>query len=167
MRVAWLMAGAVWYLTSYLFIMFLRLVPVALHRLEAGLNFPAMEFDHQAAVGWLGFAVFGCLGIFSGVTLAVLGAGTPLPLDTARDLVVRGPFRYVRNPMAVAGIGQGIAVGVVLGSWLVVAYSLAGAVIWHLWVRPHEESDLRDRFGEAYLDYCRTTKLWIPTPPRK
>jgi protein-S-isoprenylcysteine O-methyltransferase Ste14 len=31
-------------------------------------------------------------------------------------LVIAGPYRYVRNPMAVAGILQGIAVGWYLGS---------------------------------------------------
>ena len=83
-------------------------------------------------------------------------------MDTARKLVIRGPFRYVRNPMAVAGIGQGIAVGVVLGSGLVIAYSLAGAVIWHVAVRPHEEADLLDRFAEDYRRYRDSTNLWIP-----
>jgi len=64
--------------------------------------------------------------------------------------------------MAVAGIGQGIAVGMVLGSGLVVAYSLAGAVIWHVWVRPHEEADLLNRFAEDYRRYRDSTNLWIP-----
>ena len=142
--------------------LFLWLIPIAIHNLESALDWAALRFDRQVTTGWILFAMCGSLGISSGVTLAVQGAGTPLPMDTARKLVIRGPFRYVRNPMAVAGIGQGIAVGVVLGSGLVIAYSLAGAVIWHVAVRPHEEADLLDRFAEDYRRYRDSTNLWIP-----
>ena len=41
-------------------------------------------------------------------------------------------------------------------------YSLAGAVLWHIAVRPVEESDLNSRFGDAYNDYQRRVRLWIP-----
>ena len=41
--------------------------------------------------------------------MAVTGRGTPLPFDAARDLVVSGPYRLVRNPMVVAGLTQSLA----------------------------------------------------------
>ena len=34
------------------------------------------------------------------------GDGTPFPLDHTSKLVMSGHDRYVRNPMAIAGIGQ-------------------------------------------------------------
>jgi protein-S-isoprenylcysteine O-methyltransferase Ste14 len=45
-------------------------------------------------------------------------------------LVVAGPYRWVRNPMALASIAQGVAVGLILSSWLVVVYAVAGALLW-------------------------------------
>lgn len=52
--------------------------------------------------------------------------------------------------MAVAGVGQSIAVGLIGGSRLVDGYSLTGAVLWHVAIRPPEEAD---RFGDDYADY--------------
>jgi protein-S-isoprenylcysteine O-methyltransferase Ste14 len=94
--------------------------------------------------------------------LAVRGRGTPLPLVSTRHLVVSGPYRHVRNPMAIAGILQGIAVAMWLGSWLVLVYSALGAVVWHTLVRPAEERDLRARFGTAYTKYRDSVPLWLP-----
>ncbi|MBK7951112.1 MAG: hypothetical protein IPK00_20700 [Deltaproteobacteria bacterium] len=57
------------------------------------------------------FALCGSLGLASSATMAIHGRGTPIPLDYPRELVVLGPYRVLRNPMVVAGIGQGVAVG--------------------------------------------------------
>ena len=69
-------------------------------------------------------------------------------------------YRYVRNPMAVAGIVQGIAVGWYLGSYAVIVYSLVGAVLWHVAVCPVEEADLNSRFGKTYNEYQQRVRLW-------
>ncbi len=114
---------------------------------------------------WLGaclFAVASTLGLLSAYTMAVAGEGTPLPLDHPRRLVVTGPYRTVRNPMAVGGIAQGCAVGFLLGSYGVIAYSLMGALVWHFGVRPFEERHLHARFGDAYDAYRRRVRCWIP-----
>lgn len=102
------------------------------------------------------------LGVISAVTMARLGRGTPLPGALANDLVIAGPYRRVRNPMAVAGISQGVAVGLLGASWLVILYSLAGGVLWHLLVRPEEERDLSARFGEDYARYRARVRSWVP-----
>jgi protein-S-isoprenylcysteine O-methyltransferase Ste14 len=74
--------------------------------------------------------------------------------------------------MALAGLGQGAAVGLWLGSWGVLAYVAAGGVLWHAAVRPAEERDLARRFGAAYAAYRAAVPLWRPrlrayraTPP--
>lgn len=102
------------------------------------------------------------LGVASAVTMARLGRGTPLPGAMANELVIAGPYRWVRNPMAVAGIAQGAAVGLLGASWLVILYSLAGGVLWHLLVRPEEERDLAARFGEGYARYSARVRCWVP-----
>ena len=102
------------------------------------------------------------LGVSSAWAMSVFGRGTPLPLDCPPRLVVRGPYRFVRNPMAIAGLGQGAAVGVWLGSFSVEGYVLVGFIVWNWFVRPIEEADLRARFGGSYENYCRHVICWRP-----
>lgn len=102
------------------------------------------------------------LGLWSAVTMARLGRGTPLPSAMANELVVAGPYRLVRNPMAVAGIVQGVAVGLILSSWLVVVYALVGSVLWNYAVRPLEEAGLEQRFGDAFRAYRKRVRCWLP-----
>ena len=94
--------------------------------------------------------------------MALRGEGTPLPTACARQLVVAGPYAYVRNPMAVFGLAQGAAVGIALGSWLVLAYVAAGGLLWNAVVRPAEEADMERRFGDAYRRYREQVRCWVP-----
>jgi protein-S-isoprenylcysteine O-methyltransferase Ste14 len=114
----------------------------------------------------LGCGMFFCsslLGLTSAYFIVHDGDGTPLPLDQTNKLVVSGPYRYVRNPMAIAGIGQGIAIAIVFVSVPILVYSFLGALVWHLVVRPFEERDMVKRFGDSYADYRRNVSCWIPT----
>ena len=94
--------------------------------------------------------------------MAVRGRGTPLPLDAAREMVTSGPYAHVRNPMAISGLAQGVAVGLWMRSPLVVLYALCGGPLWCWGVRPGEEAALEERFGEPYCAYRRAVRLWWP-----
>jgi protein-S-isoprenylcysteine O-methyltransferase Ste14 len=109
------------------------------------------------------FVGFSLLGLTSSYFMVRDGRGTPLPLDQTNALVVSGPYRFVRNPMAIAGIGQGLAIAAMFQSIPILVYSLLGAVVWHLVVRPVEERDMVKRFGEPYLAYRNRVTCWIPT----
>ena len=148
---------------------FLFLIPAGICALERAVGLE-WRFDHPAA-RWCGgvlFALGGALGLTSGLVMAARGRGTPFPADCARELVLTGPYRYIRNPMAVAGLSQGVAVGVFLGSPAVILYALIGGPIWHVFVRPWEEADLEQRFGAPYRRYRAAVRCWLPrlTPYR-
>lgn len=142
---------------------FLWVLPQGIVELEQKLGWRGFSHPYQASASLLLFLAASTLGLWSGVTMATLGDGTPLPTATAPKLVVAGPYKFVRNPMALAGILQGIAVGWYFGSFAVLAYAIAGAVAWHAFVRPVEEADLRVRFGGAYEQYRRKVRLWVPS----
>lgn len=93
---------------------------------------------------------------------AVTGRGTPAPIDPPKHLVVRGLYRYVRNPMyvgvllVIAGWAALSASGAVLG------YGVVVTLVFHLFVVVVEEPLLRRQFGEAYDAYRRTVPRWVP-----
>lgn len=146
---------------------FLALIPMVIVFFEArwglSVDFPA-PIRVIGAVLLLGFSV---LGVWTAVAMSVYGHGTPLPATMAKRLVIVGPYRYVRNPMALAGIAQGVAVGLTFGSWLVVLYALAGSLIWNWAIRPHEERDLSQRFGTEFDEYRQRVSCWVPTSPSR
>jgi protein-S-isoprenylcysteine O-methyltransferase Ste14 len=142
----------------------LFLVPALIYRVEEAMGLGAFRFAAPIwrAAGVLLFGLGGSLGLTSGLIMAIQGRGTPLPLDCPRELVLAGPYRYVRNPMAIAGLGQGAAVGLYLGSPSILAYVLTGLLIWNFGVRPGEEADLEARFGEPYRAYRSGVLCWRP-----
>lgn len=148
-------------------VLFLGVLPLGISALESRWM---LAVDVSVAVrigGGVLFVATGALGIWSAVSMLVKGEGTPLPAHMARRLVISGPYRYVRNPMAVAGIAQGVAVGLALGSWMVVAYALCGSLIWNTLVRPQEEADLSARFGAEFDEYRSAVSCWIPRLPKR
>lgn len=141
---------------------FLLILPYGIQEVEQKLAWPSFNFNGQTSTGITVLVLASGLGLASGLTMASQGQGTPLPTASAVELVSSGPYRWIRNPMALAGIVQGIGVGLLMGSYGVIVYALAGAVLWHVLVRPSEEHDLQLRFGSAYKDYRRRVGLWLP-----
>lgn len=125
------------------------------------------SFGICLCVGALLFICSSLPGLTSAYFMVRDGAGTPLPLDQTNNLVVSGPYHYVRNPMAIAGIGQGIAIAIVFQSVPILIYSVLGALVWHLVVRQTEERDMAQWFGQPYEAYRRQVSCWIPTFRRR
>jgi protein-S-isoprenylcysteine O-methyltransferase Ste14 len=151
--------------TSVFWLVFLAILPSAISFWETDLALPRFSFVGQSILPWVLFGLASALGLASGYTMSSQGDGTPLPTDCARRLVVAGPYRYVRNPMAIAGLAQGACVGLALGSPLTLLYVLLGGILWHTLVRPTEELDLARRFGAEYQEYQRHVRCWIPVWP--
>ncbi|MFY9343113.1 MAG: isoprenylcysteine carboxylmethyltransferase family protein [Planctomycetota bacterium] len=154
--------------TAVFWATFLWLFPELLAGLGNHFWLPRLGVERAGGQGFAValFVAASALGLGTGLTMAVRGRGTPLPLCTAREFVTSGPYRWLRNPMALAGIIQGIAVGLWRDEPLVVLYALAGAVLWHLVARPPEERDLARRFGPPFAAYRDRVGLWLPRLPR-
>ena len=142
--------------------LFLGVLPLGINELSMRSGLAPFQHRGQATAACAVFVAASALGLWSAWVIVRHGRGTPLPTATAPQLVIAGPYRFVRNPMALAGITQGLAVGWCLGSWPVVAYAVVGAFVWHWGARPVEEADLKQRFGESYIAYQRRVPLWLP-----
>jgi protein-S-isoprenylcysteine O-methyltransferase Ste14 len=111
----------------------------------------------------LGAAIyFCCLWDF-----AVNGRGTPAPIDAPKRLVVRGLYRYIRNPMYV-GVRLVIAGwAVFLRSPQVLIYGASVGLLFHLFVILVEEPMLEGKFGGAYQKYHSEVGRWLPKARRR
>jgi protein-S-isoprenylcysteine O-methyltransferase Ste14 len=103
--------------------------------------------------------VLGC-----GMMLSTRGIGTLpgkerlLPVE----FLATGPFRFVRNPMSLAGVI--LMVGIALWHRSALGLGLAAGlfVLFHAVVVCVEEPGLETRFGESYLQYKRNVPRWFP-----
>lgn len=102
------------------------------------------------------------IAMWCAVTFARDGKGTLMPLDPPRRLVVRGPYRFVRNPMY---LGTGLALlggALFFASLPILLYAVFFLAATHLFVFFFEEPTLRRNFGAEYEAYCKQTQRWWP-----
>lgn len=116
----------------------------------------------RLSLGSLLFIDAGLANIATARTMIDAGGGTPLPVCMANRLVIRGPYAYLRNPMCVSALAQGLAVAILLASPLTASYVILGGIVWQIIIRPAEERDLSQRFGRAYDDYRARVRCWWP-----
>jgi protein-S-isoprenylcysteine O-methyltransferase Ste14 len=113
------------------------------------------------AAGWLVLAAGVALYLLC-ASRFVRAGGTPAPIAPTRDLVSRGVYRYIRNPMYVSVLlaifGQALA----YGSRTVAIYGLCAWCFFFLFVLLYEEPALERQFGEPYREYCEQVPRWIP-----
>ena len=125
---------------------------------------PAVRAVGPAQVaGMLLAVVGGALAVWCIFTFAVLGKGTPAPFDPPRRLVVRGPYRFVRNPMYVGAATALAGAALSYGSAALAAYAAAFLLTMHVFVIAYEEPTLRATFGADYEGYCARVRRWRPT----
>jgi protein-S-isoprenylcysteine O-methyltransferase Ste14 len=115
--------------------------------------------------------LFALLLIATGVVLlgtciwefAASGGGTLAPVDPPRQLVVRGMYRYVRNPMYLSVTTILIGEALLLRSRQFLAYFLFWFAAVNLFVLGYEEPTLRRKFGASYDRYLASVNRWLPS----
>ncbi len=107
-------------------------------------------------------AVGAAVALWCIFTFATVGRGTPAPFDPPRRLVIRGPYRFVRNPMYI-GAGLALASAALFYESLpLLGYAGLFFLATHVFVVGYEEPTLRRTFGQEYEAYCRQVRRWWP-----
>lgn len=115
-------------------------------------------------IGMFGGAIAFGLGVVLVASAALLftrvGTGLP-PWTPATQVVIRGPYRFTRNPMYVGMALIQAGIGLCLGSlWILL---MLIPVLW--WIRQHvitpEEAYMEAKFGQTYRDYCAQVRRWL------
>jgi protein-S-isoprenylcysteine O-methyltransferase Ste14 len=88
--------------------------------------------------------------------------GTPIPLAPPPRLVVRGFYRYVRNPIYVGFLAVLVGQTLLFGSPGLLKYTAVAWCIGAAAVRWYEEPILARKFGPEYQVYRRAVPAWVP-----
>jgi protein-S-isoprenylcysteine O-methyltransferase Ste14 len=91
------------------------------------------------------------------------GRGTLAPVDPPKELVVRGLYRYVRNPMYLSVTLILLGEALLVGSRALFVYWAVWFVAVNVFVLAYEEPALRRRFGAQYDEYTRRVGRWVPS----
>ena len=127
----------------------------------SGIVAPATTGAPQVA-GIIVVTIGTAIALWCLLTFVFIGKGTPAPFDPPRKLVIRGPYRFVRNPMYI-GAGMTIAGAALFYESLSISiYTCLFFLITHLFVVFYEEPTLRRTFGDEYEAYFCRVKRWIP-----
>jgi protein-S-isoprenylcysteine O-methyltransferase Ste14 len=98
---------------------------------------------------------------------AVFGRGTPAPLNAPKKLVVRGLYRYTRNPIYVGVLTVLLGWAVMFRGMGLLIYAVCVAICFHLFVVLYEERHLQKEFGGEYADYRSRVSRWLPRLRRR
>lgn len=137
------------------------LVPYLL--LSSKLELFPVELSSFRFLGLIPIALGALLYLWCAWDFTFTGKGTPAPFDPPKEVVVRGLYRYVRNPMYVAVLLMLIGEAILFESALILIYAAIVFSVFHLWVIFYEEPTLRRKFGESYEKYCSKVSRWIPS----
>ncbi len=94
--------------------------------------------------------------------LTFKGRGTPLPTDPPKELVITGPYRYVRNPIYVGVVLIYIGYFSWFGYWAILIYAVLAFIGAHSFVVLYEEPTLKGKFGASYEEYLKNVPRWVP-----
>jgi protein-S-isoprenylcysteine O-methyltransferase Ste14 len=127
----------------------------------SGIAEPARTGPPQVA-GMIMVTIGTLIALCCVLTFVFIGKGTPAPFDPPRKLVIRGPYRFVRNPMYI-GAGMTLAgAALFYESLSIFIYTCLFFLITHLFVVLYEEPTLRRTFGDDHRAYCRRVGRWMP-----
>jgi protein-S-isoprenylcysteine O-methyltransferase Ste14 len=139
------------------------IIPYVCARLDRFFGFPVTITPLDTLLGIILLVLGAPVAIWCVILFLTIGKGTAAIYSPPRKFVVRGPYKYVRNPM-------------VIGVWFAMAgdafisHSLSFLIFTVFILVPFasfliikfEEPDLEKRFGAEYLEYKKRVSRWLP-----
>ncbi|MGQ0736645.1 MAG: methyltransferase family protein [Acidobacteriota bacterium] len=128
---------------------------------QSGIAAPR-ELGVTQAAGMVVTAAGALLALSCALTFVFVGRGTPAPFDPPRRLVVRGPYRVVRNPMYAGAVTALLGAALYFESLALAGYAGVCFLAAHALVLTYEEPTLRTTFGPDYVAHCERVGRWWP-----
>jgi protein-S-isoprenylcysteine O-methyltransferase Ste14 len=143
--------------------MVLVVSPLTLHNILPDALVQVMYvFPGQQAAALL-LAVTG-LGLLYTTNLLFIrfGKGTLAPWSPPEKLIIRGPYRFMRQPMISGVILVLMSEFIFLASWAALIWFSVFLMTNLIYIPLIEEKALFNRFGQAYQRYREAVPGWIP-----
>ena len=121
----------------------------------------AEPFYGQKYFAILVFVVGFLVMVFCILQFAVEGRGTLSPIDPTKKLVIKGLYKYSRNPTYAGVVLMLIGETVFFTSRSLLGYSVFIFLCFHFFVILVEEPRLRRDFSAEYSIYCKKVRRWI------
>ena len=88
--------------------------------------------------------------------------GSSLPVHRPTEhLVIRGPYRWSRNPIYTAMVLAFLGLGLARASWWFIGLAVAAALLLRWGVILREEAYLVGKFGDEYREYANRVRRWL------
>ena len=91
---------------------------------------------------------------------AIDGRGTLSPADPTKNLVIKGLYRYVRNPMYIGVMMMLIAEAIFISSAYLLYYAGIVFIAFNVFIIFFEEPRLKRDFGDEYVAYSEKVGRW-------
>ena len=110
----------------------------------------------------IGFIILGMIAAaLSSIGFIIHGKGSPIPFTPTKELIVTGIYKYVRNPLYLAGSSVLIGEVLLFQSFGLLVYFIIMFGIFYIHALI-EEKHLENEFGETYNHYRKSVPRWIP-----
>jgi len=124
------------------------------------LNYPLIFLPLIFGLFLIIFGIY--LFVITNKLFCVIGKGTLAPWHPPKELVIIGPYKYIRNPMIGAVLlillGEVLITGsIILFSWLIIFLIIN--IIYFIY---SEEPALVKRFGNEYKKYKEIVPMFVP-----
>jgi len=134
----------------------------------AGLHAPELSSAERIALTSLGsvMIVVGLslliwtVSLFDRVGRGTLGVGKLMGEPV--HLVVRGPYRHVRNPMITGVVCILLGEAAITGSGGLLVWAATFFLVLAVFIRYWEQPHLEKRYGNEYVEYRHNVPAWIP-----
>lgn len=126
-------------------------------------------YAHLSPTGVVVLAVVG-ISLFTAGNILRVWATHAMGASFDKDVLVRqnhrlatgGPFRLSRHPIYAGNLLAELGLGLALGSWPLVAFTLLVSLPINNWRASREEHLLLEHFGEEYRAYQNQVGRWWP-----
>jgi protein-S-isoprenylcysteine O-methyltransferase Ste14 len=111
--------------------------------------------------------------LWSNTALLFMGKGGPTDgfgvaiSPRTQHLVIRGPYRFTRNPMVFGALSCYFAFAVFLNSAAVLITLVVLIPLIIVYLKNTEEKRLERDFGDEYREYRKRVSMILPLPPEK